>query len=173
MITVFVDASHCPHTRAAGWGAWAKGDGWDRGITCGGPIKVTTNNSSEAEIAAMAAALQVLADGDCLTFQTVMLQSDNLRTLQLIYQTLPSCRISNHAESAAIPTSKLHASPTEKSALRIIHAILHQFNVFVRHVRGHRQGDGRNWVNRTCDDIAKRHMRQQRHMRQGKRKEKA
>lgn len=127
-------------------------------------------NSSEAEIAAMAAALQTLADGDCLTFDTVMLQSDNLRALQLVRQTLPSCRITNHSESAAIPTNQLYPSPLEKKALRIIHAILGQLQVYVRHVRGHQHGEGRNWVNRTCDDIAKRHMRQMRHMRQGKRK---
>lgn len=170
MITVFVDASHCPNTKAAGWGAWAKGHGWERGITCGGPLKMSPLNSSEAEMAAMAAALQVLADGDCLTFDTVMLQSDSLRTLQLIRQTLPACRATNHAESVAIPTGKLYASPIEKNALRIIHAILHEHTVYVRHVRGHQHGEGRNWVNRTCDDIAKRHMRQMRHMRQGKRK---
>lgn len=27
MVTVFADASHCPLTKSAGWGAWAKGDG--------------------------------------------------------------------------------------------------------------------------------------------------
>lgn len=51
MITVFVDASHCPQTKAAGWGAWAKGHGWERGIACGGPLKMSPLNSSEAEIA--------------------------------------------------------------------------------------------------------------------------
>lgn len=177
MITVFVDASHCPRTRAGGWGAWAKGDGWERGITFGGALKVTTNNSSEAEIAALAAALQALSEQYGLKrFRTVMLQSDNLRALQLIYMTIDGCRISNHAESADIPTNKLHPTPTEKNALRIIHAILQNHQTYVRHVRGHQSGEGRNWVNRTCDDIAKRHMRQQRGSRQGhkpKRKEQA
>ena len=27
MITIFSDASHCPRTKAAGWGAWAKANG--------------------------------------------------------------------------------------------------------------------------------------------------
>lgn len=168
-VTVFADASHCPRTKAAGWGAWAKGDGWERGQTFGGQIKATVMNAAEAEMAAMANALARLHNrGELAGLQRVMLQSDCLRVLQLILQAIPRAEPSNHKDGAPVEPQKLATSPMEKRGLEIIVDVLQDCpTILLRHVRGHRPGEGRQWVNRVCDDIAGRHMREQRSARGG------
>lgn len=164
MVTVFADASHCPFTKAAGWGAWAKGEGWKSGITFGGPIRAQVKNSAEAEIAAMTNAIVRLYNGGQLDGATViMLQSDCLRALQLLLMALPQARPSDHKDGAQVLPQKLNPSPLEDKALGIAREVLSECqSVLVRHVKGHREGGGRNWVNRACDSIAKKHMNAQR-----------
>ena len=160
LITIFADASHCPHTKAAGWGAWAKGDGWKQGVTFGGSLGIRTNNSAEAELAAIASAVRTLFNNDSMRkYDAVMIQSDSLRALQVIYHALDTCHIANHSEGAPIPyTAQLTLSPAEKKTADNLVELLRGRMVYVRHVRGHQRGGGRSWVNRTCDEIARRGM---------------
>lgn len=164
VVTVFADASHCPRTKSAGWGAWAKGDGWERGQTFGGEIRSTVLNAAEAEMAAMANALARLHNrGQLQGLRRVMLQSDCLRVLQLILQAIPRAEPSNHKDGAPVEPQKLAMSPMERKGVEIIIDVLADCeSILLRHVRGHRPGEGRQWVNRVCDDIARKHMREQR-----------
>lgn len=167
MITIFADASFCHRTSAAGWGAWAKGDGWDAGSTFGGELKTRCLNAGEAEIAAIANTLITLQRQELL-HDEIMLQSDCLRALQLIRQAVRvkgSVRpvVSNHKRGAPIPASNLIPSPLEKQALDVINlAVVECQTLLLRHVRGHKNGEGRQWVNRKCDEIARTHMERQR-----------
>lgn len=169
MVTVFADASHCHQTLAAGWGAWAKGDGWERGLTFGGPIKAAVANAAEAEMAAMAnAVVRLHNNGKLDGIKRVMLQSDCLRVLQLILQAFPRADPSDHKDGAAVISTRLLPSPMESKGLAVICEVLSDCpTILVRHVRGHQNGDGRQWVNRVCDDIAREHMRAQRVKRGG------
>lgn len=159
-MTVFADASHCPRSKGAGWGAWARRDGWDMGLTFGGPIKATMNNSAEAECAALANAIVRLSNQGHLTGVTwVMLQSDCLRVLQLLVQEDSRFAISDHKDGAAIEPQPLNPKPMEAKAIGIIIDLLKAVpKVYVRHVRGHTPGGGRAWVNEQCDRIARQHM---------------
>ena len=163
-LTVFADASHCPETFAAGWGAWAKGDGWPTGVTFGGEIKARVINSAEAEMAAMANALVRLHNRGVLAhLDLVMLQSDCLRALQLLLQSVPRAESSDHRDGAQVRQVPLSPTPMEQRGIDVILDVLGGCrSILLRHVKGHKAGEGRQWVNRTCDDIARQHMRAQR-----------
>lgn len=161
MMTLFCDASFCGGTRAAGWGAWAKCDGWEHGQTFGGPLPIV-NNASCAELHAIKCALTRLADANYLDrVASVMVQSDSTRALGAIIYGLPNVRNKPHSTSAHIGNIRF-LEPDEQKAIRVIHGLLARKRVIVRHVRGHKPGDKRQWVNRQCDAIAKEHMRNQR-----------
>lgn len=164
LITIFADASYCPETRACGWGAWAKADAWGSGVTYGGPIRSCPENAAEAEMMAMANAVAVLHSKGLLKDVTaMMLQSDCLRVLQIILQALPDALIKNHDESAEILRSRMSLSLIESIAVDFLRQCCPGgVRVFVRHVKGHRKGDGRNWVNRQCDAIARKYMMERR-----------
>ncbi|WP_375264077.1 hypothetical protein [Palleronia sp.] len=72
--TVITDASWCPNTKAAGWAAWVKADGYpSRGFS--GVVQQLCKSSNEAEIIAAAAgvgvafraygATRILIQSDC------------------------------------------------------------------------------------------------------------
>lgn len=164
MITLFVDASHCSQTLAAGWGAWAIGDGWDHGRTFGGQISRRVTNSGEAEMAAVEHAVREMGGRGWLGGDdALMLQSDSHRALQLFLVQFPNAEIRNHANSAPFARTNLLPSKAEEIALMNLEQHLTRFKwLFVRHVKGHSEGEGRNWVNRKCDEIAKQNMRRMR-----------
>lgn len=169
MITLFVDASHCSQTLAAGWGAWAIADGWDHGRTFGGQHKRRVLNSGEAEVWAMAEAIHHMKTRGWLTDDALMIQSDSHRALQLFLVKFPNAEIKNHTDSKPfVRPSSLYPSPAESAAQEDMYRDLLTMKwLFVRHVKGHASGDGRNWVNRKCDEIAKQNMRRMRQSRGG------
>jgi ribonuclease HI len=84
-LTVFADASFCAQTGAAGWGAWAKADGWLVGKTFGGQFKTQQATNNTAELGACANALHVVLNHEAaLGTGQVLLQSDNQRALTLL-----------------------------------------------------------------------------------------
>ena len=87
-----------------------------------------------------------------------MVQSDGLRSLQLISRTLPGVRIANHAEAAAVTKAQLVPSAMEAKALVAIRDRVDRLDLLVRHVRGHKRVQQRQWFNRMCDAEARRHM---------------
>lgn len=156
-LTIFADASVCDKTGAAGWGAWFKGAGLERGQTCGGPFEMKLHMSDDAELLALAHALAECDSRGLLTAgATVMLQSDCTAALGVI-AALTSARDCRVATGSAVsrrrkpPTRKMRKGVDQISAIVTAHGL----RILVRHVRGHQQGEGRNWVNRECDRIAR------------------
>lgn len=173
MLTLFTDASLCGHTKAAGWGAWFKRKDMQQGALLGGEIACAVTSSGDAEIHAIAQALDTLARRGWLhaPVEAVLLQSDSVRALQLILQCVPHTRESQHQQSkiSSIATKqRLSASPIERGALFVIQDVLRRQSTIVRHVKGHQQGNGRSWVNRQCDAIAREHMQAARAKREGR-----
>ena len=160
ILTLFCDASHCSRTLSAGWGAWAKREEWKRGRIFGGPLTGKPANSTEAELAAIANALQQLAgSGDLVGIKTLMIQSDSLAALAIV-RSLPTAawsRSDDRRDSGAAPT-KRKLSPSEIASQAAIREAAGNRPLFLRHIKGHKSGTGRNWVNGQCDRVAKRHM---------------
>jgi hypothetical protein len=103
--------------------------------------------------------------------EAIMLQSDSHRALQLFLVKFPNAEVRNHADSVPFVRTSMYPSPAEVSAQEELHRDLLRMKwLFVRHVKGHASGDGRNWVNRKCDEIAKLNMRRDRESRKGYRR---
>lgn len=161
-VTIFSDASVCVKTRAGGWGAWMIRSG-HTAIEAGGQFHDLPKDSSDAEAMALCNALhhglimEMVRPGE-----VAMLQSDNLACLATIAALVPGCFISHGGGATFVPArqGRLMKNP----ALLVIRDMVrsHDLKVVVRHVRGHQDGDGRQWVNRRCDEIAKTHMRARR-----------
>jgi ribonuclease HI len=158
-LTLSVDASFCHRTHAAGYGAWAKKATFAKGLIFGGPLPRGITNAGEAELGGIALALRYLLEREHLAgLDRLMVQSDSLRSLQLIARALPGVRIANHAKAAAVTKAQLQPSAMEAKALVAVKARVEQLDLLVRHVRGHKRGQKRQWVNRMCDAEARRHM---------------
>lgn len=162
MITIFADASLCPSTGAAGWGAWAIRDGWGRGLIMGGPIRRNIAASTVAEMCALAAALhQLETEGRLTDVKSFMLQSDSTEALGRFLQHLPNARISQH-KAVRQPTisPQTNTNKVGREAIDAVKKITFGKQVWLRHVKGHNgPEDGRSWVNETCDAQAKKFMR--------------
>lgn len=161
-VTIFADASLCPKTKAGGWGAWMKRNGGDS-FEAGGQLRDLAPTSSHAEACALANAIHIgIRQGHLQKGDRVLLQSDNLAALCAIAAIVPGALISDKGGAAVTvgKRSKLKNEPCIQSIRRL--AIDMDLTVVVRHVRGHQQGDGRNWVNRRCDELAKIYMRKRR-----------
>lgn len=157
LLTLFVDASHCQHTKVAGFGAWAKRKDWPTGRFFGNVVE-GARNSSEAELRAIALSLEACLavkalDGvDC-----IIVQSDSLRALQLLNLFVADAHVSNRAGTAPIPSTMLKPTDHERESLAQIRDMNHR--LALRHVKGHKGGDGRQWVNNQCDQVARSWMR--------------
>lgn len=160
--TIFADASFDPKTRHAGWAAWMVGNGL-RSAMVGGKIDKPVAQSHDAEtFAAVNALYAARGRGYFVAGQTVMLQSDCIRTLNVFASHVPGTIESRHADG--IPTTKIRAAKlktADKAALKALGDLMAEtpIRIIVRHVRGHQKGHGRAWVNEQCDKLAKRHMR--------------
>lgn len=162
-MTLFVDASHCPTTKAGGLGAWCKKDGWDRGYAFGGTLERICRNSTEAELLAIAQAVEFLqnhGEFDHVTY--LMIQSDCLHALHGIvkYGSFDVASLKNERD-ASVREGVQQASPKYQDlAVRIDAATRKAQLRVVRHVKGHQEGrSSRSWVNEQCDALAKQHMR--------------
>lgn len=158
-LTLIADASVAPLEERCGWAGWCKGDG--RGsVSSNGPLPWAAS-STLAELRAIAAMLSYLDESGYIreADRAIMIQSDCQPALSQIYRHLPSARLQQHAESAAISTKKKRRriGPGNHRAIKDIARVLerHNLTALIRHVRGHKAGDGRNWVNRECDRLAK------------------
>ncbi len=158
-MTIFADASFCPNTGAGGWGAWIKADG--PSIVVGGPLKGRVPGNNTAELYALARA--VMEAGARRLFEVadvVMLQSDSLYALGHLMNIGGQDRPAPDGARAA----PLEAPPThyEGVALERIKSLIGERPLLVRHVKGHKSGGGRQWVNRECDRLARDAMRMRR-----------
>lgn len=161
MLTMFTDASFCHHTQAAGWGAWAKADGWAQGITFGAAFRRPMGTIHDAELCAVVNAVHRLISEDRLVnIGAVMVQSDSMRALTVLHAH-GNAKIRDYAGGHPILTqSALTLSSIEIIAIDRLQDLLSGSGIefLVRHVKGHSTGSTRHSVNATCDRIAKTHM---------------
>ncbi len=163
MVTIIADASYCPTSRAAGWAAWIKADGRDSALVSGPFTKIAPASSGEAEFFAVANALfKAAKDGFIRQGDRVLIQSDGMAVLEAMLWGL-ECKESRHPDGCGLsqPRSKPSlAKGSGEIALTTIGGIAAKLKLklFVRHVRGHTSGGGRQWVNRACDGAARQAM---------------
>lgn len=142
VVTLYVDASYCPETGAAGWAAWMrKGDAI---ATRSGRLRKPTRDNGEAEMAAAANGMAAAASsgfvgqGDLL-----VLVSDSDEVVRDLKN-----------------GTRTHASRLDSivSTARDI-AARNGFRVLTRKVKAHSMQDGaRSHVNQMVDDLARKQM---------------
>ena len=159
--TIIADASFCHRTQTAGWGAWMIADGL-RSLTTGGAMKTTMQSSQHAELAAIANAFHVAnARGYLRDGETVLLQSDCQGALAAILYHVPGSH--DHPAKDGIRVHPMRSAGTKRNrkVLQAVKGIVQarSLHLMVRHVKGHAEGEGRFYINRVCDDVAKSHMR--------------
>jgi ribonuclease HI len=165
--TIFADASYDTRNKAAGWAAWIKADGRASAMASGA-FKALPSTSSDAELLAIANAMHqanrlgMIDDG-----AEILLQSDSVHALSIVLWALPGSTERRHENSAAIVRCKNpKLKPDAKKAVEVIRAIVaaRGLKVACRHVRGHTDGPGRQYVNRAVDAAARKAMRQAKKM---------
>jgi ribonuclease HI len=163
MLTLFADASFCPKTGAAGWGAWAKRDGWMNGRFYGGPMRRPFKTSNSAEICGIASALhEIHAAGSLEDVETVIIQCDNVVALGMILSHVERSRTASRKGARDVDIPLVRWAKCDELARKAISAIRRTTQgktIWLRHIRGHGTDDTtRSWVNEQCDAEAKRHM---------------
>jgi len=164
LVTIFADASFCPKSGAAGWGAWAIRDGWDRGRFMGGALRRQIRNSTEAELCGLASAIQHLEAENMLSgVEAFILQCDNTAALGAVAR-LPTAKWSHSSSErdSREMQRRIVCAPVELQAVEQLREITLSRPIWLRHVKGHAHGkphtSGRHWVNQQCDNEARRHM---------------
>lgn len=166
-VTLFVDASYDPTTQRSGWGAWYRHAYMDRGVIFGGQLATRCNNSGEAELLAIADAVECLHKKQELPAgRSLIIQCDNIRAVGLIlhlYKVDVQEASRSHNSDSYVPDLKgVSKTPNEKKGMSKLEAALQHNNtkVYVRHIKGHNGGiHGRSWVNEQCDREAKRQLK--------------
>lgn len=160
--TIMADASFCSRSRVGGWAVWMIADGLPSAIFSG-PFKTAPRGSAEAETMAIVNGMHVaVREGYVERGSEVLLQSDCMVALGLIRQAIPSAVDRKHPAGAPTPTvRKTKAARGAKDALAHLVLVVTDLGlqISVRHVKGHKEGRGRQWVNRQCDIAARREMR--------------
>jgi ribonuclease HI len=165
-VTIFADASFDLKTRSAGWGCWIIRE--KPAIVFGGPIPNYPANNVEAEIWAIALALQHahmqnLIDDTVIT----MLQSDCTRALGLIKHYIEQSEFKPHQDGVDRLPNIRTRTDSEYAAVDEIRRVFYatKTHIQLRHVKGHSDFGGRSWVNAQCDRIARQHMQELRRSR--------
>lgn len=180
LVTLFTDASVYPQLGTAGWGAWVKGDERESQMQ-GGFLHTNSDpreprfqgSSNMAELAAISEAMTWLDHSGYLTPQdtALLVQSDCLAALQAIKGFIPHTGWSPHRDGVQELGPRKVSSRYEEDALKSINFRMLTFNprgrisLILRHVKGHRNGPNRQWVNTQCDRIAGEHARRAAEMR--------
>ncbi len=161
--TIFADASYDDRNRAAGWAAWIKADGRASAMASGA-FKAMPSTSSDAELLALANAMHsanrlgMIEDG-----AQILLQSDSVYALSIVLWAIPGSIERPHENSAEIVRCKKPKLKDDaKKAVEVIRAIVaaRGLKIACRHVRGHTEGAGRQYVNRVVDAAARKSMRE-------------
>lgn len=163
-LTLFADASINPATKKSGWGFWIKGDGRDS-MHAGGPLRGEFDaNTSVAELEAIANGISCAAAADYFrpSDAVILIQTDNSEALGCLLSARPSIIENRHEDSAPVPRRRRQMSTRQRAAVAHILEVADTYSltITIRHIRGHKEGGGRNWVNRLCDRLAKSGRRQ-------------
>jgi len=130
--TIIVDASHCPDTKASGWGAWIRFN-QTQCLKKSGTFKKRPVNSTQAELWACLNSIHIAMQFKKDLTQ-ILIQNDCMEVIQKLNTRKFIKRYINDTITLKARHVKGHTSRTE----------------------------ARFWVNRWCDSVAKVHMRTQR-----------
>ena len=141
-VTIIADASHCPETKAGGYGFWIASTRGKRG-GCG-PLKGLVETSTLAEMMAVANAIhQSLIHGLVEPNDSLLIQTD--------------------CESAILAFDlKRKLSEAERKVVLYLQSLESKFALVIlfKHVKGHTgKPDARFAANRLCDKSARKEMR--------------
>lgn len=155
-LTVFADASWNQKTKCGGWGCWIKDQTAFPAVIRGGPLKGAQRSSNVCELKAIANAL-ALAARTGMVKGRVMVQSDCIHALYVIRRATGAIDnpVKGGEKVAVNLRKKWKRWPDEEQIVASIKlSLATAASVEVRHVRGHKAGNGRAWVNRECDRLA-------------------
>lgn len=157
-VTIITDASLDPKRKMAGWGGWARGDN-RTSVSHGGRLQHHAN-TGVLELRALANMLWTLNQTGYLLLgdRVIMLQCDNLEALCALMRATPNTLHSKHVDGAEVRPQRRLVSGPMLEAVDVIREVAGDRQLVVRHVRGHKPGGGRQWVNRLCDKLARRGM---------------
>lgn len=156
-VAMFCDASF--KEGVGGYGVWMKTEGMPSGMQFGGPIAGSCIDSTDSELRSIGMGLlkgveaNIIRPGD-----EVWVQCDNVGALAALMLEC-GAKQSTHKDSVEIPQPRRLVSSLKGSmVLAWIKDTQRQNDLafVVRHVRGHKKGQGRQWVNRLVDGLAKR-----------------
>ncbi len=150
-MTIFADASFC-QSGAAGWGVWAKRDGWEKGKLFSGAFRQKMPDICTAEISALANGIYAALEDD---ITIVMLQSDSVDALRAVKSAVISRIKPAPGSTVDVRGEFTPRNEQDRAALEIIKTKLSGKIVELRHVKGHSRGGGRSWVNHQCDRLAR------------------
>lgn len=157
MVTIFADASVNTQHKRAGAGAWAKGDG--RSSVLYRKTLEYDRNVTLAELRALRFMIEHLFETGYIQpdDDAIMLQSDCLQALWVLSRIIPYAVEKKHPNGAPLSKWKQRSSESvwQRREAEAIRQALGSRRVYLRHVRGHKEGDGRQWVNEQCDRLAK------------------
>ncbi len=163
-VTIFSDASYCARTKAGGWGCWVKTDRASAVIK-GGAFRDPPRDSLAAELMGIANALVVTRNAGWLCGSWVMVQCDSLNALQIVRRATGA---EDSPADGGLPTPVIRRMPPKRPDLAAIADAIKGVmgsqgtTIVVRHVRGHQQGEGRQFVNRLVDQTARKAMKAKR-----------
>lgn len=141
--TVISDASHCGHSHVGGWAAWVRVDNVQFPIKGYGTIKGTPPDATVAE---MYAALNGVWLASLYGAEEVLLRTDCMAVVDMVYHRIKSKRLVHEWRSATGGAAWLHG-----------------IKLTARHVKGHGKiVSAASYVNDWCDQKAKYAMKQAR-----------
>ena len=160
-ITIFADASFCDKTKAAGWGAWYRGDGMTSGRYLSGIVPALCTGSHDAEFWGIALALAKVKEA--LAGQkprVIVLQCDNVHALAWVKSFLPNAMpVGVHHETHEITNPPRKVPLAMKPAIDLLRGFDQECKIWLKHVKAHERGaSARSHVNERCDKNARYHM---------------
>jgi ribonuclease HI len=160
-VTVFSDASVYHNHKVAGWAGYVRGDDrkpkWFQGPAVFSP------DVTSVELEALAQSVQLAMDAGYITKNDthILLQSDSLHGLEMIWRSLPNTWPAGKGDAklgSKRPAKKDHTPHIQK----LFRLLRNRQVVYLKHVRGHQQGiHSRSWVNEECDQRAKKEAKRQ------------
>lgn len=139
--TSITDASLCHEGRGSGWAAWVRVDGWNVPIQRSGWFKDRPTDINYAEM--MAALNGVWLAANVGQASAVLIRTDSMATIQA--------------------ASGVHRTYGPWWQAELTRHGLGSLTITTKHVKGHtREIDRASWVNRWCDKMAGRAMKEQR-----------
>jgi ribonuclease HI len=163
-VTIFSDASYCAKSNIGAWACWIKTDGASA-VVKGAAFREPTRDTLAAELMGIVNALAITKTAGWMLDAKVMIQCDSVNALQIVRHALGAA---DSPAPGGLATPLPKRLPKKRDDLAAIATVLQSVvdqqgaTIIVRHVRGHQEGKGRQYVNRLVDQTARRAMRAKR-----------